>query len=135
MPRPTTALIVDDELPTRVYVRLLLRELGFTKLWEAVDGAEALALFAQHEPELVMLDVNLRMMTGLQILQRMKQSRPELPVIMLSSEDATATVQEALRLGATAYLLKDSPNDEALAKLRATLDGFGPVKPKPKTIG
>jgi len=130
MPRPTTALIVDDELPVRVYVRLLLRELGFTSLWEAADGAAALAAVAQHQPELVMLDVNLHMMTGLQVLQRLKHAHPALPVIMLSSENAAATVQEALRLGATAYLPKDSPNDEALTKLREILDSFGAAKPK-----
>jgi len=125
MPRPTTALIVDDELPARVYVRLLLRELGFTTLWEAKDGAEALKLFAQHRPGLVMLDMNLRMTTGLQVLQRIKGSNPAVPVIMLSSEDAPATAEEALRLGASAYLIKHSPNEDALEKLREVLEGLG----------
>jgi DNA-binding NarL/FixJ family response regulator len=124
MPRPTTALIVDDEPSARVYVRLLLKELGLTTCWEAEDGAQALMMFAQHQPGLVLLDVNLRMTTGLQVLQRLKHSHPKLPVIMLSSEDATATVDEAMRLGAAAYLLKHSPKEDALKRLRTALDSL-----------
>src|SRR3954466_7846522 len=122
MSQPKTALIVDDEPSIRTYVRLLLKELGVTTYWEAGDGAKALALFEQHEPELVVLDVNLRMMTGLQILQRVKHHRPAVPVIMLSSEEATDLIAEAMRLGASAYILKHTPKEQALAKLRATLE-------------
>ena len=129
MPRPTTALIVDDELSVRTYGRLLLKELGIVTCWEAEDGQQALAMFEQHRPELVLLDVNLRTTTGLQVLQRVKRSHPALPVIMLSSEDATATVAEALRLGAAAYLLKHHPKEEALKKLRETLDALTDAKP------
>src|SRR5688500_5686039 len=100
MARPSTALIVDDEQHARTYARLLLKELGVTTFWEAGDGLQAIALFEQHRPEIVLLDVNLRMMTGLQVLQQMMQSRPEVPVIVLSSENAMTTVNEALRLGA-----------------------------------
>lgn len=135
MPRPTTALIVDDEPPARAYVRLLLRELGITTCWEAEDGAQALAMFAQHQPGLVLLDVNLRMTTGLQVLQRLKRDHPGLPVIMLSSEDATATVGEAIRLGAAAYLLKHSPKEEALKKLREALDAPTDADAKPEGGG
>jgi len=124
MPRPTTALIVDDEAPVRAFVRLLLKELGVTQCWEAEDGAQALSMFEQHRPELVVLDVNLRMTTGLQVLQRLKRGQPALVVIMLSSEDAPATRQEALRLGAAAYVLKHSPKEEALARIRQTVDGL-----------
>jgi DNA-binding NarL/FixJ family response regulator len=131
MPRPTSALIVDDELSARAYVHLLLKEVGVTQCWDAEDGAQALALFEQHRPGLVLLDVNLRMTTGLQVLQRLKRRHPALPVIMLSSEDASATVQEALRLGAAAYLLKHSPKAEALKKLRETLDGLDAQEAKP----
>ncbi|MBI5766273.1 MAG: response regulator [Verrucomicrobia bacterium] len=127
MPRPTTALIVDDEPSARTYVRLLLAEVGIATCWEAADGAKALVEFARHQPELVLLDINLRMTTGLQVLERLRRSSPGLPVIMLSSEDAAETVGEAMRLGAVDYLLKQSPKDEMLAKLRATLDALPPA--------
>jgi CheY-like chemotaxis protein len=122
MSRPSTVLIVDDEEHARTYARLMLKELGVTKSWEAGDGMQALALFEQHKPELVILDLNLRMMTGLQVLQQIRQSDPDVPVVVLSSENAMKTVNEALRLGATDYLLKHTPKDAALKALREILD-------------
>jgi CheY-like chemotaxis protein len=122
MARPSTALIVDDEEHARAYARLLLKELGVTTCWEAGDGLQAVALYEQHRPELVLLDVNLRMMTGLQVLQHMMHRRPEVPVIVLSSENAMKTVNEALRLGATDYVLKHMPKDAALKAISETLD-------------
>ena len=124
MSRPTTALIVDDEPHARTYVRLLLKELGVTTFWEAGDGAQALALFSQHQPEVVLLDVNLRMMNGLQVLQQIKTKNPDVPVIMLSSESALKTVHEAIRLGALAYVLKHSPKEAALASLTDAFDSL-----------
>lgn len=124
MPRPTTALIVDDEPHARTYVRMLLKELGVTTFWEAGDGAQALNLFAQHKPEVVLLDVNLRMMNGLQVLQQIKKQQPDVPVIMLSSESALKTVHEAVRLGALAYVLKHSAKDAALQTLAEALDSL-----------
>ena len=106
-------------------MRLLLREAGVETSWEAADGAQALALFAEHKPELVILDVNLRMMTGLQVLQRIRQLQPGVLVIMMSSESAMKTVDEAVRLGADAYLLKHQPKTEALKALAAALDAAG----------
>jgi len=131
MPRPTKALIVDDEAHARTYVRLLLHELGVGVCAEAADGGQALALFAEQQPDLVMLDINLRMMTGLQVLQAMKQSRPEVPVIMMSSESALKTVQEAARLGASGYILKHSAKPEALRMLSDALDVIADEEAEP----
>ena len=131
MPRPTTALIVDDEAPARKYLRVLLAELGFVTCWEAEDGVQALEMFEAHRPELVLLDVNLRATTGLQVLQWLERNHPGWPVIMLSSEEAVATVDEAMRLGATAYLVKHLTTDEAFKKLSEILDGLGAKKAKP----
>ena len=69
MARPTSALIVEDEPHVRVFVRLLLKEVGITTPWEAADGTQALAMVAEHQPELVMLDINLPMMNGLEVLK------------------------------------------------------------------
>ncbi|HVS54251.1 MAG TPA: response regulator [Opitutaceae bacterium] len=121
MPRPTNALIVDDEPHVRTFLRLAIKEVGIATTWEAGDGAEALALFNQHRPELVLLDVNLRMMNGLQVLQQLLAIAPELPVIIVSSENAMKTVHEALRLGALDYILKHTSKDKILAALRETL--------------
>jgi two-component system chemotaxis response regulator CheY len=122
MARPTNALIVDDEPHVRTFVRLLLKEIGITQTWEAGDGAQGLAMVAEHEPELIVLDVNLPVMSGLELLARLHADRPDIPVVMLSSESAMKTVLEAVRLGAIGYVLKHSAKDEALKTLREALD-------------
>ncbi len=124
MPRPTTALIVDDEPHVRAFVRLLLKEVGITSTWEAADGTQALAMLAAHEPDLVILDISLPMMSGLEVLQLLHEQRPELPVIMLSSQSAMKTVLECVKLGAVAYILKHSPPAEALKMLREAVDNL-----------
>lgn len=118
MPRPTTALIVDDQAHVRVFARLLLREVGIDTVWEAADGTAALELLQQHEPQLVLLDVNLPRMSGLEVLAELHEAGWSTPVVMLTSENAGKTVQEAARLGARGYILKHSPRDAALAALR-----------------
>ena len=124
MARPTNALIVEDEAHVRTFLRLLLKECGIETAWEAVNGTEAIALIAQHRPELVLLDINLPMMNGLEVLQILHEEQPELPVIMVTAQSAMKTVLECVKLGAVAYILKHSSKDEALKMLRAALDAL-----------
>ena len=124
MPRPTNALIVEDEAHVRVFLRLLLKEVGIVNVWEAGDGTEALALASEHRPELVLLDVNLPLMNGLDVLQHLAAAHPGMPVIMITSQSAMKTVTEAARLGAIAYILKHSLKTEAVKMLRDALDGL-----------
>lgn len=128
MARPINALIIDDEPHVRMYVRLLLKEVGIAKTWEAADGAQGVAMAAEHQPELVVMDVNMPVMTGLQALEQLAKQEPDLPVIMLTSESAMKTVQEAIRLGAIGYILKHSPKDEALQSLRDIMEQFDEVE-------
>jgi two-component system, chemotaxis family, chemotaxis protein CheY len=123
---PTSALIVDDESHVRAFVRLLLRELGITECWEAADGVSAVQLAQQHRPELVMLDINLPGMSGLQVLGQLKQHVPDIPVVMVTSQSAISTVSEAVRLGAVGYLLKHCPKDDTLKALREVLESINP---------
>jgi two-component system chemotaxis response regulator CheY len=124
MARPTNALIVDDESHVRAFLRLLLREIGITECWEAPDGVSAVQQAQQHKPKLVLLDVNLPGLNGLQVLAQLKQLDAELPVIMVTSQSAISTVSEAVRLGAVGYLLKHCPKDETLKALREVLDSI-----------
>lgn len=122
MARPTSALIVDDEPHVRVYVRLLLKKLGIETTWEAADGTQALAMIALHRPALVMLDINLPLMSGLEVLATLQRERFRMPVIMMSSQSSMKTVTECVKLGATAYILKHSPQAQALKALEEALD-------------
>lgn len=121
MARPNNALIVDDEPHVRTFVRMLLKEVGITQCWEAQDGAQALAMVMHHRPELVLLDINLPIMNGLEVLEQLRTARADLPVIMVTSQSAMKTVLESVRLGAVGYMLKHSSKDEALKTLRDAL--------------
>lgn len=124
MPKPTSALIVDDEAHARTFVRMLLKQLGVATLWEAADGATALEMIGTHRPELVLLDVNMPVMGGLETLAKLKQIDPDLPVIIVSSESAMPTVREAARLGAVGYMLKQSTSEQALEALREAFEAI-----------
>lgn len=125
MPRPTNALIIEDEAHVRVFLRLLLKECGIENVWEASDGAQGLAMVESHQPELVLLDINLPVMNGLEVLRLIQEEKqPGLPVIMVSSQSAMKTVLECVRLGAAAYILKHSERAETLQMLREALDGL-----------
>jgi two-component system, chemotaxis family, chemotaxis protein CheY len=124
MSRPTNALIVDDEAHVRMFLRLLLKELGIASTWEAGDGAAAVDLTVRHKPELVLLDINLPVMNGLQALAQLRELEPDIPVIMVTSQTALGSVQQAVRLGAIGYVLKHVPKNEALKLLREALDSL-----------
>lgn len=125
MPRPTNALIVDDESHVRTFVRLLLREVGIEECWEAADGASAVDLVVRHRPQLVLLDVNMPQMNGIEFLGRLREVHSEIPVVIVSAQSSLSVVNEAVRLGAVGYVLKYSPKAEVVEALRdvlATLD-------------
>ena len=88
------------------------------QVWEASDGAQGIAMMNEHDPELVMLDINLPIMNGVEVLRAIQEVRPEVPVIMMSSQSSMKTVLECVKLGAVAYILKHSPPAEALKMLR-----------------
>ncbi len=129
MARPTNALIVDDEAHVRVFVRLLLKQFGIEEIWEAGDGVRALAMIAQHRPELVMLDINLPMMSGVEVLAALHDEPWSPPVIMISAQSSMKTVTECVKLGATAYILKHSPRPVALKMLGEALDRLAQAQP------
>jgi len=117
MARPTNALIVDDEAHVRTFLRLVLKELGITETWEAADGATAVQMTVSHKPEIVLLDINLPVMNGLKALAELRRLEPDIPVVMVTSQSAIGSVQQASRLGAVGYVLKHLPKAQTLASL------------------
>lgn len=98
-------LIADDEWAVRHAVALYLREMGF-EVFEAKDGAEALALFEAHPVDLALLDLNMPKMSGQETLAALRQRAPELPTIIISGTGEVRDVAEVLRLGAWDYITK-----------------------------
>jgi two-component system, chemotaxis family, chemotaxis protein CheY len=129
---PGTILLVDDEPHIRKFVGLILRQLGPVKLIEAGTGAEALAAYALERPDLVLLDVNMPVMDGIETLRRLRELDPDSVVIMLTSLVNRHTIEQALELGAANYIRKDTPKDEILRALTETIEtSFGNEEPAP----
>ena len=125
-------LVVDDEAHIRKYVSLIVKTLGQPTVVEAPNGEEALLAYSREKPDLVLLDVNMPRMDGLQALQALKQLDPDCVVVMLTSLVNRQTVEECLRLGARGYLRKDTPRQEIAEQLRQIIaDSFEdePVPP------
>jgi two-component system, chemotaxis family, chemotaxis protein CheY len=128
MPRPTNALIVDDESHVRVFLRVLLKQLGIETVWDAADGTAALAQATAHRPEVILLDINLPQVGGLEVLAKLKAAHPAIPVIVVSSQSTMKTVLQTRELGAEAYVLKHAPKADVIQMLS---DAFDAIAEKP----
>jgi two-component system KDP operon response regulator KdpE len=112
-------LIVDDEPPIRKLLRMGLASQGYEVL-EAPNGRTALELLAK-KPALVILDLGLPDVDGLELLRRIRQSQDSLPIVVLSSRGDEAGKVAALDLGADDYVTKPFGMEELLARMRAAL--------------
>lgn len=114
-----TVLVVDDEKPLRDFVRRNLEVRNFNVL-TAANGLEALAIFTTHNVDLVILDVMMPRMDGLETIRRVRQSSL-VPVIVLSALGEESDKIRALNLGADDYLTKPFGVGELLARVQAVL--------------
>ena len=117
-----TVLVVDDEAHIRKFVTLILRQLGCTSFLEAANGEEAIAAYQSERPNLVLMDVNMPLMDGIEALRRLKAADPDAKVVMLTSLVNRDTIMSALELGAISYIRKDTPKDEIAKALSETID-------------
>jgi two-component system KDP operon response regulator KdpE len=116
---PVRVLIVDDEPPIRKLLRMGLTAQGYHVL-EAPDGATALDLIAE-KPDLVILDLGLPDMQGLDLLRTIRARNERVPIVVLSSRGDEAAKVQALDIGADDYVTKPFGTDELLARMRAAL--------------
>jgi len=127
-----TILIVDDEAHIRKFVTLILRSIGVTHVVEAPNGAEAVTTYQRINPDVVLLDVNMPQMDGIETLRKLKEIDPDCFAVMLTSLANRSTVEQALSLGAANYIRKDTPKDEIAKALRETLESaFGDSEEPP----
>lgn len=122
MPRPKTALIVDDEVHVRVYLRMLLKQLGVVTIHEAGTSEEAIAFFKTYKPEVVLLDLILPGATAQTIFAEMQGIDPDVAVIVVSAQNSLKIVEEMHNMGAIAYILKHTPRDQMIKMMGEALD-------------
>ena len=110
-------LVADDSGVMHKSLIRALNACGVTDIIEASDGAEAIKLFADHNCDLVLTDWNMPNKTGLEVLQAIRGSGSQTPVIMITTEAEASRVKEAIAAGVTDYLAKPFENDVLRAKL------------------
>jgi signal transduction histidine kinase len=103
--RPTKVLVVDDDPFVRATTGTMLRSRGF-EILQAGDGRQGLDAFLAHDPDLVLVDLKMPVMDGLELLSRVAEASPRTPVLVISGEGGLDEAVEALRRGAWDYLVK-----------------------------
>lgn len=117
-------LIIDDHPLFRKGARQLLEmDARFEVVGEADDGASSIAQTRQLDPDLVLLDLNMKPVSGIEVLRRIKQERGDIMVVMLTVSDQGEDIAKAIQLGADGYLLKDMEPEDMLAKLAQVSQG------------
>ena len=117
-------LIADDHGIVRSGLRLLLeRQPDIEVIGEAADGAEARELAIRERPDLAILDVRMPKLTGLQVTRELKKQAPEVSVLILSMHDDERYLFEALKAGASGYVLKTQADTDLVEAIRAVERG------------
>ncbi len=125
VPAPIVRLIiVDDHSLVRDGLRARLSVVpGLQVIGEAASGAEALQLADADAPDLMLVDVGMRGMNGIELATRLRERHPRIRVLMLSMYDNREYVLSAIRAGARGYVLKESPTEEIIAAIIAVQAG------------
>ena len=120
---PPRLLLVDDHKLLRQGLRRAVEEAGFDVVGEAGDGEEAVRLAVELQPDLVLMDVTMPVLDGIEATRRMRLSAPEAKVVILTMHGEEETIAQALKAGAMAYLLKDCSTDQVADTLHAVASG------------
>ncbi len=128
--KPIDLLLVDDQRLMREGLRTLLElEGGLRVIAEAVNGLQALQAYEKHRPDVVLMDIRMPEMDGVETTRRLLQAHPDARIIILTTFDDDEYVFDALRAGALGYLLKDVSGAELAAAIRTVAAGGALIEP------
>jgi two-component system NarL family response regulator len=123
-------LVVEDHHVVRQGLVSLLKVIeGMEVVGEAADGAEAIARFREHQPDVTLMDLRLPRMSGVDAILRIRSESPQARFIVLTTYDGDEDIYRALKAGARAYLLKGMTTDELVATIRAVHAGKSHIPP------
>ncbi|HWJ76675.1 MULTISPECIES: response regulator [Bacillaceae] len=124
-------LIVDDHLVVREGLKLIIEtNESYQVIGEAENGQEAIDLLPLHKIDLILLDLNMPIMNGLDTIQYLNQKQIDIPVIILTTYNEDDLMVTGIRLGAKGYLLKDTNRDDLFRTIEAALRGDTLIKPE-----
>ena len=114
-------LVVDDALFMRAMLKKVLNEAGFEQVIEAVDGGEAGLVYEKEKPDLVLMDISMPKLNGIEALKRIKKRDPEALVIMCSAVGQEAMIIEAMDAGAYEFIVKPFKPEQIIRSIKAAL--------------
>ncbi len=131
MPRKIRILLADDHAVVRKGFRLILnQEPDMEVIAEAGTGREAVRLALELRPDVIVLDIAMPEINGVETTRRILEGRPECQILILSMHKDPVYVRESLRAGAKGYLVKESIDDDLLRAVRAVASGNGFLSPE-----
>ncbi len=123
-------LICDDQALIRDSLGMLLNlERDIHVVGAAEDGAQAVEMVIEHQPDLVLMDLKMPGMNGIEATRRIRTRYPAIKVLVLTTYDDDEWVFDAIRAGASGYLLKDTPREEVIKAVKGTVEGRSFVDP------
>ncbi|TBN38963.1 response regulator transcription factor [Pseudomonas sp. BGI-2] len=124
LPYPIRVALVDDHSLVRDGIKALLAVMApLEVVGEAESGADAIDMVGRCQPDLLLVDISLRDMNGLELTRVLRSQYPSLKVLVLSMYDNYEYVSESVRAGASGYVLKNSPSREIIAAIEAIASG------------
>ncbi len=111
--QPIRVMLVEDHVVVRRGLAALLASLGnFLVVAEAADGEESIRIFDEAQPSLIVMDLSMPRLNGIEATRRLKQARPDVHILILSMHEDEAFVAQALMVGAQGYVVKQSTSEE-----------------------
>jgi len=136
MPNKTKVLLVEDHAIVRQGLRRLLEERGLEVAGEAADGRRAMKMVGELDPDIVIMDITLPRLGGIEATRRIRRTHPDVKVIMLTIHDEEGFLYKSLDAGANGYMVKEKATEDLLDAIDTVLRGEIYISPNfpPKVL-